>query len=158
MVIYSGAIVLDDTMTLGTARSVEETLRGIGRAVPGLERILFRIEAEDLWLLRQELVDLQYELNSYNVELEIDRSNITYERETLSVIDVLREELEDLLRNGYQPMYNGRPSCPFCNHFVDSEETHADDCALVAALSPSITISDAEVPKPRRARRRKESD
>ena len=47
----------------------------------------------------------------------------------------LREALETLYRFGYQPMYNGRPSCPFCNHFIDDEDTHSAGCALRAALA-----------------------
>jgi hypothetical protein len=46
----------------------------------------------------------------------------------------LRRALERLRDHGYQPMYNGRPSCPFCSSFVDAEETHAEGCVLVAAL------------------------
>lgn len=50
----------------------------------------------------------------------------------------IEERLWRALRNirdfGYQPMYNGRPSCPFCNNFVDEEETHRKGCVLVAAL------------------------
>ena len=38
------------------------------------------------------------------------------------------------LRYGYQPMYNGRPSCPLCNNFVDDEETHKPDCLTVTVL------------------------
>lgn len=46
----------------------------------------------------------------------------------------LRAGLEGLRDHGYQPMYNGRPSCPFCLNFVDDEETHRPGCVLVAAL------------------------
>lgn len=46
----------------------------------------------------------------------------------------LREALEHLRDHGYQPMYNGRPSCPFCHQFVDDEETHLPSCILLAAL------------------------
>jgi hypothetical protein len=47
----------------------------------------------------------------------------------------LREALERLRDHGYQPMYNGRPSCPFCGTFVDDEESHRPSCLLVAALA-----------------------
>jgi hypothetical protein len=42
----------------------------------------------------------------------------------------LTAALERLYREGYQPMYNGRPSCPFCGNFVDDEETHTAGCVL----------------------------
>lgn len=47
----------------------------------------------------------------------------------------LRGALEWLRDHGYQPGYNGRPSCPFCENFVDDEEGHDADCALVYALA-----------------------
>lgn len=47
----------------------------------------------------------------------------------------LRRHLEDLFARGYQPQYNGRPSCPFCGNFVDDEETHTPVCVLRAALA-----------------------
>lgn len=42
-------------------------------------------------------------------------------------------ELERIIvkASRYQPMYNGRPSCPFCGNFVDDEETHQDACIVV---------------------------
>jgi hypothetical protein len=58
------------------------------------------------------------------------------EREAGST-DALRAALEGLRDHGYQPMYNGRPSCPFCANFVDDEETHRPGCILVAALAAS---------------------
>lgn len=42
--------------------------------------------------------------------------------------------LQNLADNGYQPMYNGRPSCPFCLNFVDEEETHETNCPLITFL------------------------
>ncbi len=53
----------------------------------------------------------------------------------LTVVRVeLLYALEGLRDEGYQPSYNGRPSCPFCYNFVDDEETHAPGCVLVYAL------------------------
>lgn len=46
----------------------------------------------------------------------------------------LTARLRHIRDSGYQPMYNGRPSCPFCGNFVDNEETHSPDCVLVATL------------------------
>ena len=43
----------------------------------------------------------------------------------------LHDALLELRRSGYQQMYNGRPSCPFCDNFVDDEETHDPDCILL---------------------------
>ncbi len=42
--------------------------------------------------------------------------------------------LLDLKENGYQPTYNGRPSCPFCENFIDEEETHDKNCPLIKFL------------------------
>ena len=47
----------------------------------------------------------------------------------------LRSRLQAIFDHGYQPMYNGRPSCPFCHNFVDEEETHTHGCALRAVLA-----------------------
>lgn len=52
-------------------------------------------------------------------------------------LSVFRMELEHLRDNGYQPMYNGRPSCPFCANFLDDEETHTESCPLVGFLAAS---------------------
>jgi hypothetical protein len=46
-----------------------------------------------------------------------------------------RERLQVLADHGYQPMYNGRPSCPFCANFVDDEQTHRPTCSLIRALA-----------------------
>lgn len=43
---------------------------------------------------------------------------------------LMNSSLRVLYNYGYQPMYNGRPSCPFCNNFVDEEETHSKNCLL----------------------------
>lgn len=48
----------------------------------------------------------------------------------MTPVDDLITALERLRRHGYQPMYNGRPSCPFCGHFIDSEDRHAFGCVL----------------------------
>jgi hypothetical protein len=45
------------------------------------------------------------------------------------------DELTHLRDHGYQPSYNGRPSCPFCANFIDDEETHAAGCPLVRAVN-----------------------
>jgi hypothetical protein len=47
----------------------------------------------------------------------------------------LTRALESIRDNGFQPMFNGRPSCPFCDRFVDEEETHSPHCVLVVALA-----------------------
>lgn len=52
-------------------------------------------------------------------------------------------ELESLRDSGYQPGYNGRPSCPFCANFIDSEETHTPTCPL-----PRIIRALAATPAP----------
>jgi hypothetical protein len=46
------------------------------------------------------------------------------------------EELEEAIYHAsrYQPMYNGRPSCPFCGNFVDDEETHTEDCIVWSCI------------------------
>ena len=46
------------------------------------------------------------------------------------------EELEQAIYHAsrYQPMYNGRPSCPFCRNFVDDEETHTADCIVWSCI------------------------
>lgn len=54
-------------------------------------------------------------------------------------IDALRDRIElleyaILQASRHQPMYNGRPSCPFCGNFVDSEEAHTTHC-LVNTIS-----------------------
>jgi len=46
--------------------------------------------------------------------------------------EMMISSLDILYRHGYQPMYNGRPSCPFCSNFVDDEETHTKYCLLSA--------------------------
>ena len=43
----------------------------------------------------------------------------------------LRNHLLALRAHGYQPVYNGRPSCPFCDNFIDEEETHDPSCVLL---------------------------
>jgi hypothetical protein len=53
----------------------------------------------------------------------------------LNVLRNLVSTLEYLRDVGFQPMYNGRPSCPFCQHFVDDEEEHHESCVLVTSLS-----------------------
>lgn len=55
-------------------------------------------------------------------------------RAPLDGLTALLPELRLLRDEGHQPMHNGRPSCPFCDMFIDDEETHAPDCPLVAAL------------------------
>lgn len=153
MFTYSGVIDLDDEMTVGQARSLEETLREYGSVVPGLERMLFRIEATDLWELRDRLSDLEASLNSYTIPIDINRDNVASD-DVPSVFEILRMDLEHLLRNGYKPMYNGRPSCPFCENFVDADETHDDGCPLVVAFADSPIV---QVPvKATRKRARKE--
>jgi hypothetical protein len=49
------------------------------------------------------------------------------------VVQRLVERLHTLRDHGYQPMYNGRPSCPFCSNFIDDEETHSSDCILLGS-------------------------
>ena len=45
----------------------------------------------------------------------------------------LAEAWEAILgASAHQPMYNGRPSCPFCDNFVDDEETHHPRCIVVS--------------------------
>ena len=46
-------------------------------------------------------------------------------------VSELRDWLEALRDYGYQPMYNGRPSCPRCLNFIDEEETHRPGCLLL---------------------------
>jgi hypothetical protein len=58
--------------------------------------------------------------------------------------DRLRTALRHIHDSGYQPMYNGRPSCPFCHNFVDAEETHTPDCPLVVALGASEPAGERE--------------
>lgn len=45
--------------------------------------------------------------------------------------DRLSHALSRLRDRGYQPSYNGRPSCPFCSAFVDGEQTHSEECILL---------------------------
>lgn len=40
-------------------------------------------------------------------------------------------DLLHLSEIGHQPMYNGRPSCPICENFLDNEETHDPTCSLL---------------------------
>lgn len=42
------------------------------------------------------------------------------------------KQLENIIlqASSYQPMYNGRPSCPFCGNYIDDEETHTDNCIV----------------------------
>lgn len=61
----------------------------------------------------------------------------------------LQRALAHIRDSGYQPMYNGRPSCPFCHNFVDDEETHRPDCVLQVALSQGAAL-DPEMDYERR--------
>ena len=58
------------------------------------------------------------------------------EQEARARVERLMTNLRDY---GHQPMYNGRPSCPFCGNFVDDEQTHEPACELVAALAPDAS-------------------
>jgi len=51
----------------------------------------------------------------------------------------IRPTLKHLFEKGYQPMYNGRPSCPFCFNFIDEEQGHTSDCSLRAYLRAEVT-------------------
>lgn len=55
----------------------------------------------------------------------------------------LFEMLRNIRDQGYQPGYNGRPSCPFCENFVDDEETHEPECVL---LTTDLTQPDTARP------------
>ncbi|HTR71894.1 MAG TPA: hypothetical protein VMH41_16920 [Mycobacteriales bacterium] len=55
--------------------------------------------------------------------------------EVSELAEQLLMALESLRDGGYQPRYNGRPSCPVCGNFVDDEETHTPGCVLVAAVN-----------------------
>jgi hypothetical protein len=57
----------------------------------------------------------------------------------------LRMALRAMRDYGYQPMYNGRPSCPFCGNFVDDEEGHNRGCVLLTDLEPSEDCSCGDV-------------
>jgi hypothetical protein len=63
--------------------------------------------------------------------MRAERSRLLAEVERLRA---LIPTLHDIYDNGYQPGYNGRPSCPFCGNFIDDEETHSDTCELRRAL------------------------
>ncbi len=62
----------------------------------------------------------------------------------------LQSALQRIHDFGYQPMYNGRPSCPFCFNFIDEEgqHRHRTNCVLVAAListqTKDVICSDCE--------------
>jgi hypothetical protein len=62
--------------------------------------------------------------------------------EALDVDEYFLSRLKTMASFGYQPMYNGRPSCPFCAHFTDDEDTHADSCDLMAFLRLRSPESD----------------
>jgi hypothetical protein len=64
---------------------------------------------------------------------QLDEALAAEGRATMERIDA-RLGLSALRDYGYQPMYNGRPSCPFCDNFVDDEETHTTTCPLIAIL------------------------
>jgi len=68
----------------------------------------------------------------YSPTLTIDYHDDLKAAERRATVE--RLDLEGLRDHGYQPMYNGRPSCPFCLNFVDDEETHTEGCELVAIL------------------------
>ena len=73
------------------------------------------------------------------IDLDLTFEDVKRHRDLLATPAVpsqFRLGLENVLLNGYQPRYNGRPSCPFCANFVDAEETHAADCLLVQYLMP----------------------
>ncbi|MEO6666172.1 MAG: hypothetical protein ABIO65_05285 [Nitrospiria bacterium] len=50
--------------------------------------------------------------------------------------------LERLAHSGYQPMHNGRPSCPFCGNFIDAEEDHTASCLLVIYLTDADDVRE----------------
>ncbi len=49
----------------------------------------------------------------------------------VELVKALGRQLRTIRDYGHQPMYNGRPSCPFCDNFVDEEETHRPGCILI---------------------------
>jgi len=78
------------------------------------------------------------ETADFSVELVLPRSLVwnlqDHAARSASPDLALAAALARIRDHGYQPMYNGRPSCPFCSNFVDDEETHRADCPLLAAL------------------------
>lgn len=72
----------------------------------------------------EDLVDEQ--AKKYRAKLRKLRKEL---KASKAEIQRLRETIVD--HGSHQPSYNGRPSCAFCDNFVDDEETHEMDCIVV---------------------------
>ena len=58
---------------------------------------------------------------------------------------VVKELMERIVGAGrHQPMYNGRPSCPFCGNFVDDEETHVDGCVVLECRTALASFKEED--------------
>lgn len=136
---YSGTITLPGHTRLDTFEQVVEKLREVGRAEPKGRKVYFELERgedEMTWDFVNRVRDLKDELASIDIELPMDVQNLAVSEE-FEDTDAARRPLLEILAamQSHQPRYNGRPSCPYCGNFVDSEEWHTSSCALAMELA-----------------------
>ena len=63
-----------------------------------------------------------------DAELQIEGISATHEENRAQLNKAIEAILE---ASPYQQRYNGRPSCPFCDEFIDEESTHDNDCIVI---------------------------
>ena len=143
---------LNKGTTLQAREDFIEKARELGAAYPAseLNLILLTWEEDNLWKLAALYVQARDELNDWNHygeellppldeaipgsdDTDLSKLHVWQDSNPVEVVPLrLRQWLDGLRVQGYQPMYNGRPSCPGCSNFVDEEETHKPGCITLA--------------------------
>lgn len=87
MLTYEDTVTVGDDTTIGTLNTIEDELTAVGAIVPGTTRgrLRFRIEADDLWELRDTLAGLEQALGAYQVNFTPDKTKVTEVRDAAAV-------------------------------------------------------------------------
>jgi hypothetical protein len=128
---YVDTIELPDHMTLADIETFIEKVRGIGSATWLNRTVTVELRGFTEWDLREQMNELVTYIEEYvGLVYEPSYSKVTRVGQA-AFTERLINNLRHLRDDGYQPSYNGRPSCPFCGNFVDDEETHDPKCVLL---------------------------
>ncbi len=81
-VVYEDTIALDPYISIETVRAVRDKLRELGTAnIAGdFDKIVFSLEANDLWDVHEYLFDIQITVESYGLSFSPDKEKVRYLR------------------------------------------------------------------------------
>lgn len=133
-VVYVDEIRLPADMMISDIEDFVEAVRQIGNARWMNRSVVVEVRSFSEWDLRGLAEQLAHLVQNYAGSYELAQDKFAWHGPRAVVGGQLLVELQYLVEHGYQPSYNGRPSCPICGAFVDDEETHTKGCALLAAI------------------------